>query len=307
MAKKRLLFIGNADIRFAVGTPYIPTPGETIPSDANYTFAPGGRSALTAIAAARLGYDSVLCARVGDDYYGDRLAEVFKKEGLHTANVTVQRNCQTGLCLDLVEQDGTSRSIYFPGANVSLDYTYVEGALGCYPDAIVASLEADPQTVIKVSQLARERGIPFFLDGCTKKEAIPKDFPLESIECTTFLVLNEEDAKLYSGVDPINEENRKLACYTIRKRFDVQYILLQLGSPGCFIYDGKYFSAISSCDTEHVDRAGASEAFTAAMVGEYMRTNDLRKAAEFATNVYAKTVSAPGGYHSLPYKEQLAD
>lgn len=307
MAKKRLLFIGNADIRFAVGTPYIPAPGETIPSDANYLFAPGGRSALSAIAAARLGYDAVLCARVGDDYYGDRLTEVFKKEGLHIANVTVQRNCQTGLCLDLVEMDGTSRSIYFPGANGSLDHTYAEGALGCYPDAIVASLEADPQTVVKVSRLARERGIPFFLDGCTKKEAIPKDFPLESVECATLLVLNESDAKLYSGIDPVNEEKRKLACYTIRKRFDVQYIVLQLGTPGCFIYDGKYFSAISSCDVEEVDKAGASEAFTAAMIGEYMRTNDLRKAAEFATNVYARTVSVPGGYHSLPAKEQLAE
>lgn len=307
MAKKRLLFIGNADIRFAVGTPYIPAPGETIPSDANYTFAPGGRTALSAIAAARLGYDSVLCARVGDDYYGDRLTEVFKKEGLHTANVTVQRSCQTGLCLDLVEMDGTCRSIYFPGANPSLDESYAEGAFGCFPDAIVASLEADPKTVIKVSQLARERGIPFFLDGFTKKEAIPKDFPLEAVECTTLLVLGEEDAKLFSGIDPVNEEKRKLACYTIRKRFDVQYIVLQLGTPGCFIYDGKYFSAISSCDVEETDRAGASEAFVSAMVGEYMRTNDLRKAAEFATNVYAKTASAHGGYHSLPYRDQITD
>ena len=52
MAKKRILFIGNAAIRFAVGTPYIPAPGESILSDGNYTFAPGGRSALSAIAAA---------------------------------------------------------------------------------------------------------------------------------------------------------------------------------------------------------------------------------------------------------------
>ena len=35
MAKRRMLFVGNALICFAVGTPYIPAPGESILSDGN--------------------------------------------------------------------------------------------------------------------------------------------------------------------------------------------------------------------------------------------------------------------------------
>lgn len=303
MAKRRMLFVGNALIRFAVGTPYIPAPGESILSDGNYTFAPGGRSALSAIAAARLGYDAVLCARVGDDYYGDRLVEVFKNEGLHIANVTVKRECQTGLSLELTEPDGTNREIYFPGANAFLDRTYAEGAMGCYPDAIVASLEADEEAVLRLSALAEEKGIPFFLDGSVRKEAIPKDFPFEKLGATELLILNDEDAKLFSGITPNTEENRKLACYTIRKRFDVRYILLQLGNTGSFIYDGKYFSAISGPESEVVDPAGASEAYTAALIGDYIQSGDLRAAAEFASAVYAASASRHGGYQSLPQKK----
>lgn len=303
MAKKRLLFVGNAAIRFAVGTPYIPVRGESILSDGNYTFAPGGRSALSAIAAARLGYDAVLCARVGDDYYGDRLVEVFKSEGLHIANVTVKRECQTGLSLELTERDGTTREIFFPGANAHLDYTYAEGAMGSYPDAIVASLEGEPEMILRLSAVAEERGIPFFLDGSVRREAVPTDFPFEKLGATELLILNEEDARLFSGIEPGNEENRKLACYTIRKRFDVRYIVLQLGNVGSFIYDGKYFSAISGPESEVVDPAGASEAYTAALVGHYLHGGDLRSAAEFASAVYSAVASRHGGYQSLPKKK----
>lgn len=305
MAVKRMLFVGNTHIRFAVGTPYIPTPGETIRSDANYTFSPGGRSALSAVAAARLGYDAVLCTRVGNDYYGDRLVEVFKKEKLHIANVTVDRENQTGLSLELVEQDGTVRSILFPGANRTLSGLHAENALSCYPDAIIASLESAPETVIRLSEIANERRIPFFLDASADRDAMPEDFPFESLSKTELLILNEADARLFSGIDPVNEEKRKLACYTMCKRFDVKYILLQLGNRGCFLYDGKYFSAISTFDDEPIDTAGASEAFVAALLGEYLRTHDLRTAAEFAGTVYAKTASKHGGFQALPSREEL--
>ena len=305
MAVKRILFVGNAYIRFAVGTPYIPAPQETICSTANYTFAPAGRSALGAVAAARLGYDAVLCARVGNDYYGDRLVEVWKNEKLRITDVTVDRENQTGLALDLVEENGTARRILFPGANQTLTGAHGEAALTCYPDAIIASFESEPETVIRLSEVAHDHGIPFFLDAAAERGAFPADFPFESLSRTEILVMNESDARLFSGIDPINEEKRKLACYTVFKRFDVRYILLQLGSRGCFLYDGKYFSAISSPDDTVVDESGASEAFTAALIGEYLKTGDLRASAEFADAVYSKTASKHGGFASLPYKAEL--
>lgn len=307
MPRKRMLFVGGAQIRFAVGTSRVPAPGETIRSDANYTFAPCGRSILGAIAAARLGFDAAICARVGDDYYGDRLQEICKKEGLHAANITVDRTMQTGLALELVEQSGARRTILYPGANRGLDRAHAENALTCYPDAIIASLEPEPDAVVQLSALASERKLHFFVDATAKRGVVPADFPFEQLAHAEMLLLDEEDAYTFSGINPVNEEQRKLACFTLRKRFDVRYILLRLGSRGCFIYDGKYFSAISAFDEEPVDPAAASEAFTAALIGEYLNTGDLRVAAEFANSVYAKTASQSGGYRSLPRRADLSN
>lgn len=305
MPRKRMLFIGGAQIRFAVGTARTPAPGEIIRSEANYTFAPCGRSILSAIAAARLGYDAAICACVGDDYYGDRLREVCKKEGVHSANITVDRTLQTGLALELVEQNGTHRTILYPGANRGLDRPHAENALACLPDAIVASLEPEPAAVAQFSAIASERKIPFFVDATARRGVVPADFPFEQLARAEVLLLDEEDAYTFSGVNPINEEQRKLACYTLHKRFNVRYVLLRLGMRGCFLYDGKYFSAISAFDEDPVDPAGASEAFTAALIGEYLNTGDLRAAAEFANNVYAKTASVAGGYRSLRRRSEL--
>ena len=305
MARKRMLFIGGAQIRFAVGTTRIPAPGETLRSEANYTFAPCGRSILGAIAAARLGYDTAICARVGDDYYGDRLRDVCKKEGVHSANITVDPALQTGLALELVEQSGVCRTILYPGANRSLEQTHTESAFACLPDAIVASLEAEPEAIAQCSALAAERGIPFFVDATANRGVVPADFPFEQLARAEILLLDEEDAYTFSGIHPVNEEQRKMACYSLRKRFDVRYILLRLGNRGCFLYDGKYFSAISAFDEDPVDTAGASEAFTAALVGEYLQTGDLRAGAEFANGVFAKTASKAGGYRSLPRRSEL--
>lgn len=306
MARKRILFVGSSQIRFAVGTPSVPAPAEVIRSDANYQFSPGGRSALCAIAAARLGYDAALCTRVGDDYYGDRLAKVFQNEGLHARYVTVDREHQTGLSLDLIEQDGSCRTVLFPGANRSLSVTHAEAALGCYPDAIVASLETEPETVLQLSALAAAKKLLFFLDATAASGRFPQDFPFEQLARTEMLLLDEVDALAFTGIQPSNEEQRKLACYTLRKRFDVRYILLRLGSRGCFLYDGKYFSAISAFDEPPVDTAGASEAFTAALIGQYIASGDLRAAAGFANSVYAHAASLPGGYPSLPKREEIS-
>ncbi len=305
MARKRMLFVGSAAIRFALGTPRLPAPEETVRSDANYTFAPDGRSLLSAVAASRLGFDAALCARVGDDYYGDRLIEVCRKDGLHVSHVRTEQDAQTELLLDIVEETGSCRTIRFSGAGASLSAEDAERAFSSLPDAVVVSLEADVQTVLATAALAKEKDLPLFIDATVPRGSGTDPFPFEQIPKAEILLLNEDDALLQTGIFTNNEENRKLVCYTLRKRFDVRYVLLQLGSRGCFLYDGKYFSAISSFDVETVDPAGASEAFGAALIGAYMETGDLRSAADFANTVYAKTASRFGGFRTLPTRSEL--
>ena len=305
MTKKRILFAGSAEICFFVNAPhYSALPTSTV-HNGTYSFSPGGHGMLTAIAASRLGYDAVFCGRVGDDYYGDRLIGVCRSEGLHISNVTMDRDNQTGMTLRVQEDHNTVREIRMPGANLKLSGSQIEDALSCYPDAVAVSMEMPRQSVLQASSAASQQGLPFFLDIGPAGPDLT-DFPFERLNKTEILLINEKDAEAFAGESFGNEEKKKTACYNLCKRFQLKYVVLKLGKRGCFLYDGKYFSAIVSSDADPLDITGASEAFSAALIGEYLQTGDIEKAARFANNVSLLTASRIGGLSSLPTKEEAA-
>ena len=305
MSRKRILFAGSAEICFAVNAPHytsLPTP--TVPNG-SYAFSPGGHGMLTAVAAGRLGYDAVFCGRVGDDYYGDRLIGICRSEGLHISNVTTDRELQTGMTITLQESPRSVRTVRLPGANQNLSGSQIEDALSCYPDAVALSMELPRSAILRGSSAAAAQGLPFFLDVGLEGPSLA-DFPFERLSQTEILLINEQDAEAFAEGAGGNEEKKKLACYNLCKRFPVKYVILKLGKRGCFLYDGKYFSAVVSSDADPLDITGASEAFSAALIGEYLETGDIERAARFANNVSLLTASRIGGISSLPTKEEAS-
>ena len=78
----RILVTGSSNIDFVLKTSYVPAAGETLVTDGSYGFVPGGKGANAAVAAAKLGGQSILCSRVGDDAYGDRLLQILSENGV---------------------------------------------------------------------------------------------------------------------------------------------------------------------------------------------------------------------------------
>ncbi|MBQ3935153.1 MAG: hypothetical protein II715_04975 [Clostridia bacterium] len=304
MPRKRILFAGSAEICFSVDAPGNSAGSLRVSPNGKYAFSPGGQGLLTSVAASRLGYDAVFCGRVGDDYYGDRLIGVCRSEGLHVSNVTTDRELQTGMALTLLEDGRLVRTVRLPGANKTLSGAQIEDAMSCYPDAVSVSADLPLAAVLRASSAASMQGLPFFFDADTAGADL-SNFPFERLSKTEILLINELDADAFAGESSAgNEEEKKTACYNLCKRFPVKYVVLKLGKRGCFIYDGKYFSAIVSSDSDPLDPAGASEAFTAALIGEYLETGDLEKAARFANNISLLTASRIGAMSSLPTKEE---
>ena len=303
MSKKRILFAGSAEIGFTIDAPYYSSLSTPTVPNGKYSFGPCGHGLLTAVAASRLGYDAVFCGRVGDDYYGDRLIGICRNEGLHISNVTMDREQQTGMLITIQEDHNSVRRIRIPGANKNLGGAQIEDAMSCYPDAVSVSADLPLTSILRASSAAESRGLPFFLDVGPAGSDL-SEFPFERLSKTEILLINEKDAEAFAGDSFGNEEKKKTACYTLCKRFPVRYVILKLGKRGCFLYDGKYFSAIVSSDADPLDPSGSSEAFSAALIGEYLEKGDIEKAARFANNVSLLTSSRVGGISSLPTKEE---
>ncbi|MBE6691833.1 MAG: ribokinase [Ruminococcaceae bacterium] len=298
---KRILVVGSANIDFVLNTPYIPAPGETLISQGNYVFTPGGKGANTAVAAAAFGADVSFCTRVGDDAYGDRLISLFAEKGLDTRFIKVDRLEQTGLAVVMLEQNGKNRILAFSGANKRINDSDVEAAISCYPDAVITQFEVQPEAVIAAARTAADEGAKFILDA----GAATSDFPLSKLEQIEILTPNEVETEILTGIRPNNLENCLRASIALCNKVDIKYVVLKLGARGCYVYDGKYSHLISPCEVPVVDTTAAGDVFTAALTTEFLRTGDIIDSAKFANAAGGLAVSKKGAITSIPTLEEV--
>jgi ribokinase len=298
---KRILVAGSSSVDLLLNTPYIPAPGETLQTTGSYAFTPGGKGANTAVAVSSFGASSIFCTRVGDDTYGDRLITLFKEKGVDTRFVKVDRLEQTGLNVVTLEKGGKNRVISFSGANRKICEADIENAFSCYPDAVISQLEINPEAIVNAARLAADDGIKFFLDAGPARA----NFPLEKLERVEVLTPNETETEILTGIRPNTLENCLRASMALCNRVDIGYVVLKLGTRGCYVYDGKYCDLISPFDVEVVDRTAAGDVFTAALTSEYLRTNDILHSAKFANAAGALTVTKHGAIASIPTREEV--
>jgi ribokinase len=93
----------------------LPHPGETL-SDARLEYAPGGKGANQAVAAARLGADTALVGAHGDDDFGRAARAAVEAAGVDSSGLR-QVGEPTGVALIVVGEDGENQIVVAPGAN----------------------------------------------------------------------------------------------------------------------------------------------------------------------------------------------
>ena len=82
--KKRILVVSSANMDFVMKVSKLPDAGQTVIERQSYSYVPGGKGANSALALARLGADSIFCARLGYDANGKKLKELYDSNGIDT-------------------------------------------------------------------------------------------------------------------------------------------------------------------------------------------------------------------------------
>ena len=289
---------------FVCSVDRMPKPGETVICDTDYFIAPGGKGANCAVATARLGGDAVLCTCVGDDMYARQLTDTYAKENIDCRFVFSVPETKTGLAQLFVEGDGQNRITVFPGANKFLTADRVEEAFTCYPDALLLQCEANLIASYYAIQCAKNQKIPVILDLAP----VRSDLDFKKIGECEIVSPNETETEYYTGIAPTSAEFCLRACIKMYSMIKTKYVVLKLGSRGCFIYDGIHQELVPPPEVRAVDTTGAGDAFTSALALRYMQNKgDITDAARFANCVGAYTVTKKGAFSSFPTTKQLVD
>jgi ribokinase len=116
----QLTVLGSLNMDISVTVPAFPAPGATVLGGAA-AFAPGGKGANQAVAAARLGAASGIGVRmvgcVGGDDFGRALRAALVAEGVDDASVRTVPGVPTGIAMITVDQSGENMITVAPGAN----------------------------------------------------------------------------------------------------------------------------------------------------------------------------------------------
>lgn len=299
--KKRVLVVSSANIDFVQKLTVFPERGETVVETEPYAYVPGGKGANSAIAFARLGADTVFCAKVGKDDNAKKLKKLYGAEGIDTRFVLEDREAPTGLASILVENDGANRIIVYPGANNALSENDVEEAFTSYPDGVFVQFEIPDEAVLAAARFARENNIPLFVDAGPARG----DFPLDAIGKAEILSPNETECKILTGITPDSVENCLRACIRLASIVDTKYVVLKLGHRGSFVYDGKYYNIVPAHKVHVEDTTAAGDVFTAALSYAYLQKGEILEATRFATLAAAISVSRAGASTSIPTLKEV--
>src|SRR5665647_2495570 len=115
----RVVVVGSVNVDLVVRLSRLPGPGETA-TGGRFLQAPGGKGANQAAAAARLGADTTLIARVGDDPFGHDAIGDLAAAGVDTKHVSTTSGEATGVAVILVDATGENLIGVASGANLSL-------------------------------------------------------------------------------------------------------------------------------------------------------------------------------------------
>ena len=116
----RLTVLGSLNMDISVTVPDLPVPGATVLGRAA-VFAPGGKGANQAVAAARLARDArmpvAMVGCTGDDDFGRTLREALRAEGVDDSRVRTVVGAPTGIAMITVDHAGENMITVSPGAN----------------------------------------------------------------------------------------------------------------------------------------------------------------------------------------------
>src|SRR5271157_5274581 len=259
--RPRVTVLGSLNMDISVTVPRLPEPGATVLGSAA-RFAPGGKGANQAVAAARLGADVRMAGCVGDDDFGRQLLAGLREENVDAGHVRTVNGVPTGLAMISVDPAGENLITVAPGANHEVGAGEVAAAASSPGDVLVICAEI-PVPAIRAA-LARTRAARCILNLAPVPQS-PDEAAAIVADGVDWLVVNETEAaavlgRKVEGLTDAAEAAAGLAAAGAR------HAVVTAGAHGAALAGPEGApQAIGAFGVEAVDTVGAGDAFVGAL------------------------------------------
>lgn len=278
-----------------------PPSGERLETAQKLEFRTAGAESNVAVAASRLGTDTMWLSKVPDSPLGRRVLGDLRRHGVEP-NVSLTEECRQGTYyLEFGgEPRGTdviydrNRSAVTTTTVEDVDLKAIHDANVFYTSGITPALSdtlRETTATLLGEARAADTRIAFDLNYRSKlwtpDEA--KQCFKELLSNVDILVAAERDVRQVLG----RTGDRERITHELRRRFDLDVVVLTLGSDGALAVDAEDSYRQPAYDADTLDPIGTGDAFVGAFLAERIRGAPIPRALNYAAGTAAvkRTVS----------------
>jgi ribokinase len=298
----RVIVVGSVNIDLVVTVERLPAAGETV-TGGRFSRHHGGKSGNQAVAAARLGAQTIFIGAVGSDPFGAEVRAALFADGVDAANLVTLAGETTGLAFILVDAAGENSIAVASGANAALTPNLVEAALHQVAplagDVVLVGHEISTATAVAALRAGRSA------DATTILNPAPAvGLTRESLDAAEILTPNRGELAFLSGTDgPADAAARAL----LASATGVRAVLVSLGAGGARLVqrDVGADAVIPAESVAVVDSVGAGDALNGALAAGLAAGQDLGTAARRAVVAAGLAVTRAGAREGMPTSAEL--
>ncbi len=265
----------------------------------------GGDTSNMAIAAARLGARVSYVTNLGDDAFGRMFIDLWTRESVDCAGVTIDPAASTGVYFVTHASDGHAFSYLRAGSAasrmtpLSLPMELLRGGRLLHVSGISQAISASAcDTVFAAIDVARSVGALVTYDPNVRLKLWPlaraRAVVMATLAQCSWCLPSLDDVELLFG--DLAPEAVVDACH----RSGAPGVVLKLGAQGCLVSDGVRRAHIAAHRVQPVDATGAGDCFDGAFASRLLAGDDAFVAARYANVAAALATTGYGAVAPLP-------
>lgn len=276
----------------------MPRMGETI-LGTSFALGPGGKGSNQAVACARLGAETHMISRLGNDDFGKLALDTWADAGV-MPHITQSGDTYTGAAYIFIEESsGDNAIIIAPGAAALISPSDIDTQehLIAGADVFVTQLEQPMDAALRGLEIARAAGVTTILNPAP---AAP--IPDGMLSLCDYVTPNETEVEALTGVTVETEIEAERACLSL-SRLGVARPIVTMGDQGAYLSGHGLVPAMPSGPV--VETTGAGDAFNGAFAAALAEGQSAEDAVRFGCATAGISVTRPGTAPSMPTRAEV--
>lgn len=269
----------------------------------------GGNAMTASINVKKLGVETTMIGKVGDDVFGSFLRDKLTRAGVNTNGLKTDDSVQTSASVLMLDKTGERSFFHCVGTNAvfsekDIDYSLIEDCDLVFVTGSFLMNTFDGVETMEFLKKCKEMGKTTFLDVCWDASGRWGELLDMSMPYIDYLMPSIDEAVCIAQKDDVED----IADVFFSR--GAKNVVIKMGSKGAFLRrstesKGHIFPCCKGVTA--VDTTGAGDSFCSGFLAAFARDCSLEECVKFANGTGAHCVMATGATTGITSYEEILD